>query len=832
MQTKYNISKGKRIEAPVVRHTLTWDSIVKSLSKHRIGKTKEENGYFVGGVFNNDYRNKTNLLSRCLLTLDVDSYEGPLDDLELDLDLAFGHLSYIVYSTWSSGGGNGLRFRLVFPLDKDIDGEQYKKLCHHFAKKYDWIKFDTSGFKAESAMYMPSCPEDKLSDAFVFINKGVAVSCDLNLEDDDLEDDDWEDDDFLNIVNSQPLDMADEEIDHYLEVYPADSLEYDQWFDVGVALNHQYMGSEKGLEKWINWTTDFTKYNKEQIEYKYNTIGKDKRDKPLTFATIIKRVTDNSEHIEKVLLEGIKDELEIDKSFDEKSYDTLRKKLQKTPLHVVSKTKREMIAHEIYEKWGKFFSITKTSIKGEIMPKKKLLGSNGSNGELEQGGLLGTYNNAPDWLKDKWVYVEVEAKFANICLNYSINKDAFNAKFDRMEDCSILEKTASQMALTVYNMPTVVDRMYWPKAGSIYEYDGKRMLNSYVPSGACSGIVDDSGFIDADGQTVVDLFLAHVKFTLSNEREQEILLDWMTHVIQNPGERINWALLLQGTQGTGKSYYANVLQWILGSNVKILDPAALVGRFTSWASGSILNVVEEIRISGENRWQILDRLKSYIANDTIQIEEKGRDHRTVPNFTSYLFLTNHQDAIPLSNEDRRYCVLYGDIQSKDDLHQKLNGAEASELYFSTLFDESKRRSDALAVFFMSRPISEGFRAKGRAPYTEARDRMIDYATNDVTESVVDLITKYQCNLINEVVVDITLLKHKIDSEFEVGGVGLPATNALKKILLELGYEKVKNRLNKKGSLNKHTVWYKHPFTEEMAKDRFKEYHENDDVYPF
>ena len=57
-------------------------------------------------------------------------------------------------------------------------------------------------------------------------------------------------------------------------------------------------------------------------------------------------------------------------------------------------------------------------------------------------------------------------------------------------------------------------------------------------------------------------------------------------------------------------------------------------------------------------------LKPFITNSMIQIEEKGRDHRTVPNFTNYLLLTNYKDALPITNDDRRFCVMYGRIQNE------------------------------------------------------------------------------------------------------------------------------------------------------------------------
>jgi|GEM_PF-1237357 len=855
----YNISKGKRIEATVSRHRCSWEKIVSTLSKHKVGESKEDNGYFVGGTFNGNYRNKENVHTRSLLTFDVDTYSGNVDDVLFDMDMGFGDLSYVVYSTWSSEKESP-RFRLVFPLDKEIGPDAYVSLCHVFAGRHKEFSFDKSGFKAEGAMFMPSCPADKLEEKFVLTNDGKAINVDDYVDSDDWGDDSGDDsgDDLEELVLAQPLDLSDEDVESYLRSYPASDLSYEEWSQVGVALHHQYQGSEIGLAVWTAWcAVDVARFKPLELPSKWQSFARRSssvRKNPLTFATIIKRIGDR----EAVAVLGIYEELRevvVAGGFGEEQYEELRRKLIKIPLGSIPETKRQMLAHEVYEKWGKSVGLTKTAIKKELMPKKKIAhgvtdvssGSNGdgSNGDGSNGdgsnGVSLNDTDAPAWVRE-WVYVETECRFANMRLNYSIARDAFNAKFDRMDECVIAEVRASELALNTYHIPCVVDRMYWPMAGVVYEYEGKRMLNCYVSSGEMAqydtssgkrlgGWIGDDGGIDADGMSVVELFLKHVELTLSNKREQGILLDWMTHVIRYPGERVNWALLLQGTQGTGKSYYANVMQWILGANVKILDPAALHNRFTGWAHGSVLNVVEEIRIAGDNSWQIVDRMKSYIANDTIQIEEKGRDRRTVPNFTSYLMLTNHKDAIPLSDEDRRYCILYGDIQSKEDLHNKLGGEEGAEQYFSRLFDESRRRADALCAFFMSREISGLFKHKGRAPQTDAREKMINYSKSDNVESVVDAISKFQCNLINDAIVDITLLKYKIEMEFEVDKFALPATNALKKIMLELGYEKCGIRLNAKGG-KKHTLWYKYPLSEAEAVGRFKAYHEDGIEIPF
>jgi hypothetical protein len=354
--------------------------------------------------------------------------------------------------------------------------------------------------------------------------------------------------------------------------------------------------------------------------------------------------------------------------------------------------------------------------------------------------------------------------------------------------------------------------MYWPSAAVTFEYDNKLMLNSYVESGYKPEAMND------DNKHAIDLFLKHISNVLVCEREQRILLDWLAYVVQNAGKRINWAILLQGAQGTGKSYFAKVLEWVLGSNAKSLDPSALGERFTGWAHGSVVNIVEEIRIKGDDKWRIMDRLKPFITNSMIQIEEKGRDHRTVPNFTNYLLLTNYKDALPITNDDRRFCVMYGRIQNEQELFDFFGGREHTADYFENLFAESEKHAGVIKGFLLKYNISEYFKASGRAPDTSSRQAMIQATISPEQCTVEDLINKNECLIINGRVLDVTWLNELCT----IDGDMLPPTRTLGHILSDMGYQQIENRrVFVKKTNSQHYVWFK-PSTKNNSDTAKKE----------
>lgn len=618
--------------------------------------------------------------------------------------------------------------------------------------------------------------------------------------------------DLEQVIGNQPLDdLTLEQMWHYLQKLPQSDLEaYDPWAKTGMAISHQTGGSNEGFKLWVKWSKGSSHFDIEECRKKWPSFSKrDHIAKPTRFDYVIHRAG-GRQAIAADLAESWATKGADVTNADE--YEAIKAKLRKVSLAALAKDQRQRIAKEIFDSYGKDVGITKSAIVEAIMPPKS------------KGPVLVDEGDRPDWVNE-WVYVEETCEFASTKLNYAIKREAFNAKFDRREDVIASEKPASVYALVDCQIPTVVNRIFWPGADLIIEYQGKPMLNIYRKQG-----VPPAESLDDEGRAVVDRLLKHIAFTLEDEREQTILLDWLTFVYQNPGQRVNWALLLQGAQGTGKSYFAVMLQALMGELVTNLDPAAIAGRFTSWAFGSLVIVVEEVRISGQNKFEVMDRTKPFISNPTIQIEEKGRDHRTVPNFTSYFMLTNHKDALPLAAGDRRYCVMFSRVQSEDQLYKELGGKAGAEAYFDALFGDLEARPDAVAHFFANRQISEHFSPRGRAPDTRAKQMMMDVGTSPDRLALEDAINQHACVVVNERLIDVTWLNALCVAD----GVELPKTRTLSAILLEMGYEQIEGkrvRIQQTGKL--HYVWYRPDMIESKdARDAVKQFHDDPDFVPF
>lgn len=801
---KYTIAVGSDL-GTVQNKSFTWESIVERLRKHEVAITKGGR-YFVGGEYVNSERKEANLLNRSLLTLDIDNIVGmTVDDLEMLLIMRL-ECAFVAYSTFSHQPDHP-KIRIVIPLSRTITPTEYREVSRDFTQMLPDLTFDPCSFVPNQLMYLPACPDlsiawsvDMGTEPFVVPDVIITAARD-------------DGDGFERAVLAQPLDISDDEVDAYLGAFHAQSLEYDEWIRVGQALHHQFQGDvATGYQRWVNWSAKSDKHDDAQMKVKWRSFGNSLR--MITFASVIRMARASGAEVERSVAIDVEQSafeklLEVASKVDDMpEYDQFKTRIQSISLSVLPLDKRSLLAQEVFDSWGKDRGLTKTDIKSQLKPSSKV--------KLEKV-------EKPDWLKP-WVYIESTAEYYNCELHYRIRREAFNTRFGfemalAFGDDAVL---ASTFASNQCNIETVVDTMFWPGSGQFFEHEGKRYINTYRETGVAPCEV-----LDADGQAVIDLFMGHVAFMIEKKDEQTLLIDFMAWVIQKPGQKINWALLLQGAQGSGKSYFAVVMQNLLGHMARNVEPMALSGRFTAWAHGALLAVIEEIRISGENRFELIDRLKPFVSNPSVQVEEKGRDHRTVPNFQSYLLLTNFKDALPVNENDRRYAPIFSRVQSEAQLFSELGGRQGADDYFTKLFNDSERRADALSWFLRNWKISPGFSAKGRAPHTSARNEMIALGVSPDRSMIEDAIEQMRCPVINEKVLDITWLNKLCEGE----GMTLPKTRAVSAILLEMGYKQVEGRRVKISKTNSyHYAWFKGD--EKDARRTILDYHEGVEYVPF
>lgn len=121
-----------------------------SASKAEQGKIKDVGG-FVGGFLTNGRRNKTDVLYRQLVTLDIDfSYY----DFWWDFTFLF-QCAACIHSTHKSSESKP-RHRLIIPLDREVSQEEYQAISRKIAGDMNIDIFDQSTFDVNRLMFWPS----------------------------------------------------------------------------------------------------------------------------------------------------------------------------------------------------------------------------------------------------------------------------------------------------------------------------------------------------------------------------------------------------------------------------------------------------------------------------------------------------------------------------------------------------------------------------------------------------------------------------------------------------------------------------------------------------
>ena len=144
------------------------------MSREEQSNVKDVGG-FVGGYLSGGVRKNTNVLYRSVATLDIDY--GTLNVWE-DFQMAFGFAA-MLYSTHKHSEKTP-RYRLVFPLSRQVTPAEYEPLCRKIAAEIGIDLFDDTTYELPRLFYWPSTSKD--ADYVFEYQDGPACNVDQILE--------------------------------------------------------------------------------------------------------------------------------------------------------------------------------------------------------------------------------------------------------------------------------------------------------------------------------------------------------------------------------------------------------------------------------------------------------------------------------------------------------------------------------------------------------------------------------------------------------------------------------------------------------------------------
>ncbi|WGG48939.1 DUF5906 domain-containing protein [Rugamonas sp. DEMB1] len=197
----------------------------------------------------------------------------------------------------------------------------------------------------------------------------------------------------------------------------------------------------------------------------------------------------------------------------------------------------------------------------------------------------------------------------------------------------------------------------------------------------------------------------------------EWILRWLAYPLQNPGAKMQTALLMFGEkQGTGKSlFFQDVVAPIYGDYATVASQHQLDSSFTAWRSRKLFVLFEEV-LSRDDKYSHNGTLKYMITGKSMSINQKNLPEREERNHMNSAFLSNEPQPIPLELEDRRFMVI------------EARNKQPQSFYDPVVWSINHGGVEAFYQFLLDFPL-DGFNEHTKPMMTLAKERVIEFGLN-------------------------------------------------------------------------------------------------------
>lgn len=577
-------------------------------------------------------------------------------------------------------------------------------------------------------------------------------------------------DDLDLMLAAQPLDdLSIDQMREYLFVLDSHHYENESdWFRVGMAIYHQMQGSDKGYDLFDEFSKQGSNYDENKNRKRWDSFDSSSRVNPITFASVIKAAGGKKVVVSQNEYQTYKEQ--INKA---ENTTQLHKCVMNLGLNRVNDLNVDMLLNDVKKKF-----IILDGATPSLPVLRKIVKANKPN---EKSGNF----------VDDFVFVQSYCEYMSRDTKECMNARAFDTTYNRLTP---INDDGEKQNATVYSndiIECVAKAMYAPMFANTFTHDTVNYINLYRPT-----LLNRVNY----GTTnIVERVKKHIAHLVASEEEQDIIINYLAHNVQFPGIKIHWAIVLQGVQGDGKSFLAEMMQHVLGMyNVRMMNAQTLGTNFSGWAAGQCMTFIEELKIDNKQKYEILNNMKPYITNTTVESTPKGKDPQVVMNTTNYFALTNFKDAIPLDDTDRRYCIIFSRWQNASKLAVFQN---ANPRYYQDLYEDMRANAGEILDWLMSYKIPEKFMNTNRAPETTAKELMKDLSKSEGFIMIDDAIEEFNCEDINKDIVNITKLSKLVEIEWSNADIAkFPKTSGLKNILVGMGFHYIGRKHNEERKL--------------------------------
>lgn len=508
---------------------------------------------------------------------------------------------------------------------------------------------------------------------------------------------------------------------------------YKQWTELAASLKHQFRDEDEAEEAYAlfnEWSSNGSKYASEEEcfskwqSFRPDTIGKT----PVTIRSLFFAAMNAGWDNKKIVASFRETTINWMRSLADDDQDEILKQGAEriAAMPFSDPIVEDMLVQELQKNVLRLTG-TRPTKKSIELAVKEVKGRK----RAEQQS-----TEPANWLKP-FCFVSPMNKFRNVANGVEMVPDSFNNTFSRhliSEDSGDARPAVlpQHHALNQIKIPVVDGIMYDPRNGGAepyFTYNGLRLLNTYLPSSLPDEDPENSAAAGA-------LFLKHMGILIQEPEYVDLVVQFLCHVVQHPGEKIRWCPLIQSAPGAGKGFIKDIMQAVIGlGNVKAVASAVIADKWTDWKVGAVLTVLNEIHIPGQYRERVANDLKDYITDPTINVTAKHISTKIeVPNLTNSIAFSNYHDAMFINDGDRRWMPIESPLQEKDQI-EALN-ASGHFIKTAKLIDEW---GGALRHWMMNYPIPDSFPVNGPAPDTIYRASVIEESRNPMLAMIENLI---------------------------------------------------------------------------------------------
>lgn len=323
-------------------------------------------------------------------------------------------------------------------------------------------------------------------------------------------------------------------------------------------------------------------------------------------------------------------------------------------------------------------------------------------------------------LMERYIWVERIKRAFDRTTGSLLDAEQFSIRNNHVGVPSTKTNAWAQWTADHVRLARAVSATYRPGAEQIVQEKEGACVNTWTAPDFTPRVIDE-----AEAQPWLD----HMAYLVPDETERDILLNWMAAVVQHPAVKPNFQVVWGSRHhGVGKDLALDPVRRALGGhNVRNVHPEQILSQRTDWFESARLIVVEEMKSYGKR--ELENRLRPFLASppDYVPISKVYMPTYDVPNIAALLFLTNEDNALPISKEDRRYFVCWADesVEPREE-----------QYYIDFVAWYSAGGCDVAASYLMQRDIS-AFNMKGRAPMTAAKLEMIGAARSPLEAWIED-----------------------------------------------------------------------------------------------